>query len=60
MQGGERNRTAFSVLVLGATIKVDHHRPRVGDSGPQDADTNKSSGIASMRPAGTIQRGAGN
>jgi hypothetical protein len=67
---GGRNRTALmqillihlalSALVLGATIKVDNHLPRVGTSGPEDSDTNSSSGIASMRSAGTIQPRAGN
>ena len=66
---GGRNRTtpmqnllialALSVLLLGAAINVDDHLARASDGGPQGADRNSSSGIASMHPAGDTKRGEG-
>jgi len=50
---------ALSVLLLGATINVDDHLAGASDGGPQGADRNSSSGMASMHPAGDTKRGEG-
>lgn len=50
---------AVSVLLLGASINVDGHLALANDSGPQGADKNTSSGLASMHPTGDNKRGEG-
>ena len=48
---------ALSLLFLGATINVDGHLARASDGGPQGADKNSSSGMASRHPTGDDKRG---
>lgn len=48
---------ALSVLFLGASINVDGNLARASDGGPQDADRNSSSGMASSHPTGENKRG---
>jgi len=45
------------VFFLGAAINVDGNLARAGDGGPQGADKNSSSGVASRHPAGDNARG---
>ncbi len=48
---------ALSVLFLGASINVDGNLARAGDGGPQGADKDSSSGMASGHPTGDNKRG---
>jgi mono/diheme cytochrome c family protein len=48
---------ALSVLSLGASINVDGNLARASDGGPQGADKNSSSGMASRHPTGDNKRG---
>jgi len=50
---------AVSVLLLGASISGDGHLARASDGGPQGADKNRSSGMASRHPTGDNTRGEG-
>ena len=49
---------AFSVLFSGASINVEDNLARASDGGPQGADKNSSSGMASRLPMGDHTRGA--
>lgn len=48
---------ALSVLFLGASIDVDGNLARASDGGPQGADKNSSSRMASRHPMGDNKRG---
>ena len=48
---------ALSLLFLGATINVDGHLARASEGGPESADKNSSSGMASRHPTGDDKRG---
>ncbi len=48
---------ALSVLFLGASINVDGNLSLASDGGPQGADKNGTSGIASRHPTGDDNRG---
>ncbi len=50
---------ALFVLFLGASINVDMHLARASDGGPQGADKNSLSGMASRHPTGDNTRGEG-
>jgi len=50
---------ALSVLILETAINADDPFARATESKPQGADSNSSSGIASMHPAGDSKRGEG-
>jgi len=52
-------RFTFSVLFLGATINVDGYIARASEGGPESADKNSSSGMASKHPLGDNKRGEG-
>ena len=48
---------ALSVLFLGASINVDGNLSLASDGGPQGADKNSPSGMASRHPTGDDNRG---
>ena len=48
---------ALSVCLLGAFSNVDDNLVRASDGGPQGADKNSPSGIASRHPTGDDKRG---
>ncbi|MCX5723250.1 MAG: cytochrome c [Nitrospirae bacterium] len=50
---------AVSMLFLGASINGDRHLAWASDGGPQGADKNSSSGMASRHPTGDNTRGEG-
>ena len=50
---------ALSVLFLGTTINVEGQFAGASDDGPQGADKNTSSGMASSHPTGDNKRGEG-
>jgi len=52
-------RFTLSVFFLGAAINVDGHLARASEGGPESADKNSSSGMASRHPTGDSARGEG-
>ena len=52
-------RFTLSVFFLGAAINVDGHLARASEGGPEGADKNSSSGMASKHPPGDSKRGEG-
>ncbi len=50
-------RFTISVLFLGAAINVDGHLAQASEGGPESADKNSSSGMASKHPPGDNKRG---